>query len=167
MLSVKLPYHPEIESLGHVTRFGVLEITTPTVYETPIANKTILRIDTLEALREDWGDNALIARNTTYSIVSGNCDDDILNKRLASYYRKYEKVTEWVNNLYEVGTSTEPLAVQVTERVKGIISAYQDYVKELMSNCGGKYLVSTHCYMYYSFNNGLTIPELKGTKVIV
>lgn len=166
MSLVKLPYHPEVEVQVRETRFGVLEITEPLLYEKPIAGKVIMRADLLEGLREDLGDNALRARNTTYSIISGNCDDETLNTRFASYYRKYSKVTEYVNRLYEAGSTGIPLVEQLREALSNTVKSYTDFVRESAEQCGGKYLVTTHCYMYYAFAKSSKLPEINGVKII-
>lgn len=166
MSSIKLPYHPEIVSQVHVTRFGVSEITTPLVYETPIKDKIIARVDLLEVLRGDWGDSALHARSTTYSIVSGNCDDDILRQRFASYYRKYVKVMNYVNSVYECGSVDKPLMEQVLEDVRSKLSSYTENISNIMNEVHGKYLVTTHLYTYYAFVNRSNIPKLEGLKLI-
>lgn len=166
MSSIKLPYHPEVVSQVHVTRFGVSEITTPLVYETPIKDKVLVRVDLLEALRGAWGDSALHARSTTYSLVSGNCDDVMLRQRLASYYRKYAKVMYYVNTVYEQGSVGEPLVDQILLDVKRLISEYTEMISDTMDTAHGKYLVTTHLYAYYAFNNKDSIPKLEGLKVI-
>lgn len=166
MSSIKLPYHPEVVSQVHVTRFGVSEITTPLVYETPIKDKVIVRADLLEVLRKEWGDSALHARSTTYSIVSGNCDDDILRRRFASYYRKYIKVMRYVNNVYECGSTDRPLMDQVLEDVKCKLSSYTEEVSNVMNEVHGKYLVTTHLYAYYAFSDKSNTPSLEGLKLI-
>lgn len=166
MSSIKLPYHPEIVSQVHVTRFGVSEITTPLVYETPIKDKILVRVDLLEALRNVWGDSALHARSTTYSLVSGNCDDEVLRQRFASYYRKYSKVMGYINTVYEQGSVGIPLLEQVLADVKTLISAYTEQVSNVMENAHGKYLVTTHLYAYYAFIEKSKIPNLEGLKLI-
>lgn len=166
MSSIKLPYHPEIVSQVHVTRFGVSEITTPLVYETPIEGKILVRVDLMETLREVLGDSALHARSTTYSIVSGNCDDELLQQRMASYYRKYAKVTRYVNDVYDKGSVEQPLIQQVLEDLRSRVSKYTETVSALMDESHGKYLVTTHLYSYYAFTNRVNIPELRGLKFI-
>lgn len=166
MSSIKLPYHPEIVAQAHVTRFGVLEITTPLVYESPIKDKTLVRVDLMEALREEWGDSPLHARNTTYSIVSGNCDNDILQQRLASYYRKYAKVMSYINSVCESGSLEEPVIEQVIEDVHRLIGIYSKTVISAMEESHGKFLVTTHLYSYYAFTNRNNIPDLEGVKLI-
>lgn len=166
MSSIKLPYHPEIVSQVHVTRFGVSEITTPLVYEDPIKDKILVRVDLMEVLRKVWGDSPLHARNTTYSIISGNCDDATLQQRFASYYRKYAKVMSHVNSIYDIGSVEEPLIKQVLDAVHKLIADYTEEVSNLMGESHGKYLVTTHLYAYYAFVNKDNIPELKGVKLI-
>lgn len=166
MSSIKLPYHPEIEAQVHVTRFGVSEITTPLVYETPINNKVIVRADLLESLRPLWGDSAVHARNTTYSIVSGNCDEQLLNERLSSYYRKYSKVTEYINGIYSKGSKHLPLWEQVLNAVRSEIEDYTALVNKAMDYCSAKYLVTTHLYVYYALIPTMQVPDLGGIKVI-
>jgi len=166
MSSIKLPYHPELESQVHVTRFGVSEITTPLVYETPVAGKILVRVDLMEALREVLGDSALHARSTTYSLVSGNCDDETLQRRMASYYRKYAKVMSYVNDVYDKGSIEQPLITQVLDDLRDRISKYTERVSSVMDDSHGKYLVTTHLYSYYAFVNKDNIPELRGLKFI-
>lgn len=148
------------------TRFGALEITTPTIYETPINGMQLVRVDTLECLRELLGDDCLCARNTTYSVVSGSCESTVWQARMASYYRKYPKVTIFINKIFEYGDISKPLGEQVSQSLMEMI---QDYSKELLQkfdDAGGKFLVSTHCYLYFKFAESATVPEVEGVKLI-
>ena len=126
----------------------------------------IVRVDMLECLRDILGDECLFARNTTYSIVSGSCDSDTWNARIASYYKNYPTVTAFINSVSEYGDSAQPLGVQVSKKLMEMIEAYSRDVMDTFDSAGGKYLISTHLYMYFKFSMAATIPEVKGAKLI-
>lgn len=166
MYTVKLPYYPKVESVVTETRFGALEISTPTIYETPLCGIKIVRLDALECLRPVLGDDCLKARNTVYSIVSGSGDIQSYRERLANCYKQYPKVTSFINSVYEYGYSDKPLDSQVSVRLMEIVNEYLREMMQLFDNAGGKYLVSTHLYIYFKFSNVATLPVTEGVKVI-
>lgn len=166
MYKVKLPYYPKVESLATETRFGALEITTPTIYESPLDGAKIVRIDALECLRPVLGDECLDSRGTVYTIVSGTGDIHAYRQRLSECYKKFPKVTTFVNDVYEYGESDKPLDTQVSERLMEIVNAYLREMIQKFDNAGGKYLVSTHLYTYFKFAPIAVLPDISGVKVI-
>lgn len=168
MSSVKMPYYPQMTVTQRKTRFGVSEIYPRDLYDTPIAGRYIVRVDLLYALLEQWGDKWLCARETTYELVSGNRDDTACAKLLASYYRKYSAITEHVNSLYAImGNTEKPLVTIVLHDALEQIRQYEDFVMRYLGDRGGKFLVSTHDYVYYAFRSKPEeFSDLKGVTVI-
>ena len=109
MLPIKLPYYPKIEATCRETRFGAMEISVPTVYDKPVAGKVIVKVDTLECLRELLGDDCFICRELLYTILAGEHEFYDVNDVFASYYRKYKPVTAYVNEKYYYGDASVPI----------------------------------------------------------
>ena len=163
---VKIPYYPHVEATMKETNFGAIEITCPQIYETAIKGKVIVRIDLLECLRPIWGDDCQICRGLLYQLVSGSCPDDVHKKLFASFYRKYKNITIYVNNHYNYGETTIPIVERTLHPIRNIINSYKDDIDEMMSSSGGKYLTTTHDYIYYAFVPGSELPDIKGAKII-
>lgn len=163
---VKIPYYPNVQAVLTETTFGAVEISCPTIYDTALPNKVIVRVDLLECLRSVWGDDCQIYRCLLYKLVSGSCDDSEHRQLFASFYRKYKPITAYVNNLYNYGEKNIPIIERTVVPIREMIDAYRAEVAELFATKGGKYLTTTHDYVYYAFVPGATLPELKGIKVI-
>lgn len=168
MYDIKLPYYPKVVSRATETRFGVLEITTPAIYDSPlpIADTVIYKVDTLQCLRKQLGELCTRNRDAMYSIISGAGDEAIYRARLATFYKTYPDFTKLVNFVYEHGDSAIPLTEQVPKYMKSLIDLYSKHVSETLYGAGGKYLITTHLYMYFKFVKGATMPELEGATII-
>lgn len=141
-----------------------MEINQPHIYDKPISGKVILRVDTLECLRGIFGDSCFIYRDSLYNLLSGNSTD--INRVFASYYRRYVGLTNYVNNEFSFGDDESPLLNRVIESLRDKIDSYRNDVFELLNNRGGKYLVTTHDYIYFAFKDTAKLPEIKGVFII-
>lgn len=151
------------------TRFGVLEIQPQDLYDSPISDKYIVRVDLLHSLKDLWGTKWLGARNMTYELISGNRDDKACARLLASYYRKYADVAEHINNLDSfMGDSDLPLSQLVLNEAVTAVKSYELESTTYLSNHGGKYLVSTHAYLYFAFRHDPSdiLDKLEGAVLI-
>ena len=169
MSLVKMPYYPQILVTQRKTRFGVSEIQPQDLYENPITGKYIVRVDLLYSLQDLWGSKWLSARNMTYELISGNRDDNACARLLASYYRKYAEVAEHINNLDAfVGDAEASLSQLVLEEAVKTVKNYELESSLYLSNRGGKYLVSTHAYLYFAFrsNPSAILDNLEGAVLI-
>lgn len=166
MLPVKLPYYPKLQATMIETRFGVLEISLPKTYDKPLANKIIVRVDTLECLRSQLGDECFICRELLYTILAGQHEIYDPNDVLASYYRKYKPFTEYVNDKYYFGDDSIPILERVALPLRESVNEYRNTVMDKLGKLGGKYLVQTHDYVYYSFNVKPNLEGIEGVTVI-
>lgn len=89
-----------------------------------------------------------------------------VNDVFASYYRKYKKITEYVNNIYYFGDSSIPILERSILPLREQVNKYRDETLQYLDNVGGKYLVQTHDFLYFAFNSQAKIPEIKGAKKI-
>lgn len=163
---VKIPYYPKEMATVTETTFGAMEISCPQIYETAIKGKVIVRIDLLECLRPIWGDDCQIYRCLLYKLVSGSCSEEEHKMLFASFYRRYKYITKYVNNLYNYGEKEIPIIRRALNPIRERITEYRESMLEEFNNAGGKYLVSTHDYVYFAFVPGVEIPDIKGVKII-
>jgi hypothetical protein len=163
---VKIPYYPKVEAHTHETTFGATEVSCPQIYETPLSNIHIVRVDLLECLRDVLGDNCFIYRDNLYKLLAGSCTKEEHVELFASYYRTYKGVTTYVNNLFYYGETDVPIIVRTLEPLRDKINEYRDVMIKLLTDSGGKYLLHTHDYLYYGFRCTNNIPDVKGLKVI-
>lgn len=148
------------------TRFGAVEISVPKIYNQPLANKVIARVDTLACLREQFGDEPFICRELIYTILAGEHELYDVNNVFASYYRKYKTITEYVNEKYYYGDDSIPMLERCILPLRNEVNSYRDDVLETFTNAGGKYLVQTHDFVYFAFTPNAKVPDMKGVKVI-
>lgn len=151
----KALYYPQITIHQNVTRFGAIETNYPQLYASPIDKRVICRIDTLESLKDIWGENILMSRELTYSLVSGNCSDEQYHKILQSYYVKFASFTNYVNYTFLFGDTNIPAIKRLIDPIRKIIDDYTEELLEEIKNTGGKFLMRTHDYIYcaYSIKN--------------
>lgn len=166
MLQVKLPYYPKIEATMSETKFGAIETTEPKIYDRPINGKIIVKVDTLDCLRELLGDECFICRELLYTILAGEHQIYNCEEVLASFYRKYSKITEYINEKYYYGDESVPLLERAVLPLREKVNDYYSKVVEQLSNSGGKYLLHTHDYVYYAFNTSAKLPDIKGAEII-
>lgn len=142
-------------------------MSCPTLYDTPIDGMSIAKIDLLECLRGVLGDNCMLYRDMYYKLVSGSCSTQAEHIEIfASAYRRFRQFTEYVNNIYYYGETNIPIIPRVLNPIRDIIDDYKSSVMTTMSAVGGKFLMNTHDYLYYSFKNNCEIPEMKGLLII-
>ena len=167
MLQVKLPYYPKIEATGHATSFGVMEVEESKVYNKPLPNnKIIVRVDALDCLRDLLGDEPFICRELLYSVVAYADTKYDPQKVFASYYRKYKKVTAYVNESYIYGNDEIPLFERTMLPLRSKINAYKDDTRKKLEGMGGKYLVESKDFLYYAFNVKPDVTDLRGACII-
>lgn len=163
---VKLPYYPKIVAQCNETTFGAIEISCPKVYESPIDGLRVVRVDLLECLREELGDNCFIYRDMLYKLLSGSCSKVEHLELFQSYYRRYTGIMQFVNELYYYGESEIPIVPRVLQRVRDMINSYREDMMVLMQSSGGKFLVQTHDYLYFAYKGNTMVPDIKGVTVI-
>lgn len=164
MLEVKLPYYPQQTATLSESPFGVPELSCPKIYENPLNNKVILRIDVLESLRDLLGDNCLYYRDHLYKLVSGNVPD--FNKMLNSYYSKFPHFREYMNEEFYFGDTSRPISDRTLEHMNSLILQFETKVRSLCELAGGKYLVYTHYFLYYAYASKELVPQIDGGFVI-
>lgn len=138
----------------------------PKLYETPLVGKVIVRVDLLRCLDTVWGTDCQIYRKLLYKIVSGSCTEEEHRQLFASYYRKYNKITNYVNNQYHYGETNVDIIVRTIGPIRELINEHWIKVSTELSNAGGKFLCTTHDYIYFVFKPGVTIPDMNGVKII-
>lgn len=137
----------------------------PEVYNKPIPNKIILRIDTLDCLRSLLGDECYMYRDFLYAILAGEDPVYDVNKLLASFYRKYPKFTEYVNDKYFYGNDSESMVDKVLKPLREKVNEYRAERVNYITGVGGKYLIQTHDFLYFAFMPYAKLPELEGTLI--
>ena len=148
------------------TRFGVPELSCPNLYDSKIKNKIIVKIDLLRCLDSSWGKECQIYREPLYKLLAGSCSIEEQRTLLSVCYRRYPKITEFVNNLFYYGDTEVPILDRVVGEIQSTITEYKDRVSALVSDKGGKYLTYTHHYLYFAFNYMPDLSELEGVSFI-
>lgn len=125
--------------------------------------KDIFRIDALKCLEAWFGPQFLTAREVVYKLVSGDLrieDKELFKKEygsiISSYYRKYEKFSNYVNNKrldkqYTIPELIKPLRLDI-ELTKDRLR------KSCSAKC--KYLFEDRDYMYFAFEKEMGEPDL-------
>ena len=166
MSQVKLPYYPKVEAQMHVTPFGAVEISVPQIYDTPLQNKVIVKVDTLCCLDDVFTNECFICRDFLYAIMAGDYRKYNITDVFASYYRRFSSVREYVNDRYFYGDNEVPMLERCILPLRERVNSFKDKTVDLMCGAGGKYLTHTHDYLYFSFSPSATIPEYKGVEII-
>lgn len=143
-----------------------MEISKPNLYDTPLSGRIIVKVDLLSCLTSIWGEACQIYREPLYKIVSGSCTEEEHNALIASFYRRFPEVTEYINNLFYYGEKSIPINQRVVSAIAEIVEEYKNTVLTTLTNAGGKYLVLTHDYVYFSFIKKPELSELKGVNFI-
>lgn len=165
MSKQKAVYYPDIILTTTETRFGAKEIDKPTLYDKPIPGKVIVKVDTLDILKDIWGVTILMSRDKVYRLVSGNVSDEEYRALICSYYRKYSSFCNYVTDKYIFGDKNIPLVRRIIEPARELISLHTDEVIRILEQSGGKYLTTTHDYLYYAYMHD-KIPEVRGMTLI-
>jgi hypothetical protein len=106
-----------------------------------------------------------MSRDKVYKLVSGNITDEEYRKLICSYYSKYASFANFIDDKYIFGDKSVPLIARITEPVRKMIDDYTNEVKSSLNSAGGKYLMESHDYIYYSFKHK-EYPKLKGMDII-
>lgn len=149
-----------------MTPFGVQEIDCPTVYEKPVPDKIILKVDILELLRDRLDDQCFDCRKLLYCIFSGGKGYYDCNEVFLSYYRKFASFRKLVNDAYYYGDETVPLFERVVKPIREELNDHTATMQDILKNAGGKYLIATHDQLYYAFISKELLPEVIGGTVI-
>lgn len=167
MLPVKLPYYPQIQGESYVTPFGVAIVEAAEIYERPLPNsKHLIKVDALSSLYGLLGEEPFICRDLTFCVISGDNRTYDLQKVFASYYRKYPRITEYVNNIYVYGNNTVPMFDRAVRPLRNQVDAYKSKCMDVLQDAGGKYLVESKDILYYAFNVLPDLNQLSGVTVI-
>ncbi len=166
MFAVQLPYYPTLTAHGYLTRYGIVEIDTPTIYDSPIVGRTLARVDTLYQLEDIFGHAISLYRDSVYGMISGQMSDQVIKRTILKFYRTLPKFRSVVNEKYHYAEPGEDLCGYME---KYILDTYRSRVEDLtkvFSECHAKELVQTHAYVYYSLHKVSKLPEVKGVTMI-
>lgn len=108
----------------------------------------------------------LRVREPVYDIISGCGSIEDYRNKLVAFYKRYSMFTEYVNSVYDFGDNSQPLDKQVSERLLETVNVYMADVMNKMNSAGGKFLISTHLFLYYRFMPSAIIPEIGGLTTI-
>ncbi len=161
MYQVNLPYCRMMGTVNE-TPFGVPELDNPKVYDNPIPNKVILKVDLLELLKDRFDEPCFICRDIMYALFSGSHGFYDCNQIFYSYYKKFPSFRRIINDAYYYGDDSIPLFERVVLPIREELNKYMYYVITGLKDSGGKYLVSTHDYVYFAFKEGNYIPDKFG-----
>mgnify|MGYP001048602589 CR=1 FL=1 len=165
MSLVKLPYC-RVEVQVTETPFGVMEIDNPKVYDTPIPNRVIYRLDLLDILRDRLDTQCFDCRVLLYNMLAGNHGAYDCNEIFLSYYRKFPSFRKLVNDAYYYGDETASIFDRVVKPLREELNAHSENMHKILESAGGKYLIATHDKLYYGFKFQEMIPETLGGVVI-
>lgn len=166
MSQVKLPYYPKIIAIRSESPFGVQEVDKSTVYDQPLPDKTILRVDVLEHLRGVIPDTCFVDRDILYALFSGSTGYYNSHDILCSFYRRYEYFRKLVNDECYFGDETEELSTRILMPIRNDLNEWRDTVLKKLFDSGAKYLVESKDYIYVSFRKGTPVPDIIGAKTI-
>lgn len=161
MFQVKLPYCKIMATVSE-TPFGVQELDCPKVYDKPIQNKIILRVDILDKLHDRFDAPCFAYREIIYALFSGSKGYYDCNDIFYSYYRKFASFRKIVNEAYYYGDDRIPLFERVVMPIRDELNKHTAQTIKLLHDNGGKYLTSTHDYVYFAFPIGSNVPEIPG-----
>lgn len=164
--AVKLPYYPRLEVYVRHTKNGLMEISNPTIYDTPLGDRDIAKVDTLQVFSDILGVDATMLRKSLYKLVSGDLPEDEICSIVATLYRAYPKFRARVNHINNYidtgGTLIERVYSDIMDRYK----TYSSSVMSKFCDASAKYLVQTHGYVYYSLHKVAAMPDVEGVVVI-
>lgn len=163
MYTLKLPYHPRVQATAVTTMSGIVEISHPDIYDVPIPDKVIIKVDCLRCLAPIVGDSCFIYRDYLYNVIAGK--GDVYNQ-FGHLYRRHKKLCSYVNEVATYGNNTEPLVDLCLEPLRDKVKEYLLEVHKILSGTGGKHLVDTHGYVYFCYRPGVPIPDVLGGSII-
>ena len=161
---VKLPCYPGVLAYQSETSTGVTEISTPDIYNKPLPNnKHLVRLDALSAIEDIIGESAFVYRELVYSVIAGT---DSINDMIASFYRRFPTFRTFVNDIFNYGNDAIPITDRVVTELRKQVFDYHNQMFNYFDRVGGKYLISTHEYLYFAFNSVPDIANIKGASII-
>lgn len=164
MSEVKLPYFPKQVATLNVSPFGVPELSCHKIYEQPLPNKVVFRVDVLESIRDIFGDECLYYRDYLYNIVAGNTAN--FGQSIRNLYKKFPTFRTFVNDEFYFGDTSRPIADRIKDMVQDRLTFSADNSKQYCMMSGGKFLVYTHYYLYFAFANKDVTPKIDGGIIV-
>ena len=156
---VRATYYPNTMLTIESTRFGMPKTLNISLYQKPIAGKTIVKIDLLQCLADIWGDNVLFDRKRVYQLVSGDGISTKDYKRiLTSFYKRFAAFANYCDDCYYFGDLSKPLHARFLEPLTQRISTE----REIVHSYGGKFLAESEGYMYVAFPKRSQPTSMKG-----
>ena len=155
-------YYPGKTLIIEQTRFGMPKIPNISLYQQPVAGKTILKVDLLESLRTIWGDGLLLGRDYAYILVSGDgVTDDRYREILTSCYKRFAAFANYCDECYYFGDQTLSLHERFLQPVRELL----DHERAVLSTYG-RVLAESDGYMYLAFPKDEYPKDLKGVSGI-
>lgn len=165
MFQVKLPYCKTMATVSE-TPFGVQELDCPKVYDKPIPNKIILKVDILDLLHDRFDEPCFYYRDILYALFSGSKGYYDCNNIFMSYYRKFPSFRRIINDAFYYGDDSVPLFERVVYPIRQELNNHTAETIETLRNSGGKFLINTHDYVYFAFPIGSAVPDILGGEKI-
>lgn len=159
MSTLKLPYYPKVQVTVKRTPGGLQEISHPCLYDAPLPDKIILRVDLLKCLESIVGKECFIYRKFLYEMLAGY---DNASELLAHLYRRHAALKTYVNDLYVYGEQTTGLYETCVIPLREKVTEYETELLEMLQSSGAKYLITTHGYVYVCYNLNVPVPEVVG-----
>lgn len=157
-VQIRAMYYPGQTLTIEQTRFGMPKTLNISLYQKPIAEKTILRVDLLECLKTLWGEGLLLGREYAYILVSGDgVDDAHYREILTSCYKRFAAFANYCDECYFFGDQTLSLHERFLSPVKELI----ENERSILSSYG-KVLGESEGYMYLAFPKDEYPKNLKG-----
>ena len=166
MFAVKLPYYPTATVMGYQTRYGMVEVDDPTIYDKPIAGRKLAKVDTIVCLDKLFGAMAVIHRNYLYDAVAGNMTDSDIRCMICKFYRTLPAFRKIVNDKYFYADAGDELYDSVLKYVLGTYTSGAEQLACRYKTYGAKELLRTHGYIYYSLHKVSELPVEKGVTII-
>lgn len=152
---VRAMYYPGESLVVGQTRFGMPKTLNVSLYQKPVPNKIIVKVDIVDCLREMWGNGMLIGRNYVYQLVSGDgVDDNQYRDILTSCYTRFAAFANYCDECYYFGNQTLPLHERFLQPAQERIQKEREIVSSY-----GRFLAEDHGYIYLAFPAGSDIPE--------
>ena len=155
---IRAMYYPGQTLKIERTRFGMLKTLNISLYQRPVPNKVILKVDLLDCLKSVWGNGMLLGRQYAYTLLSGDgVDDDTYRDILTSCYKRFAAFANYCDECYYFGDQTQPLHERFLKGVTELV----DKEREIVSGYG-RVLAESEGYLYLAFSQGQVPQNLKG-----
>ena len=131
-----------------------------------MSGRFVIKVDTLKCLTPLIGDEVFNERDSLFDIVSGETEEGIYNELVSSFYNKYKGFMSYVNDRYFYGDDMVPIIERSVLPLRQKVDEYSKELSTKLSNMGGKFLISTHDYLYYMFRTKPDITDFEGVTLI-